>query len=132
MLEITEVKKAGEQAEKCRQAAVRARENYGKITENYHIANSEYERLRQNFLNAQAGFLAEKLEPGKPCPVCGSTEHPHPHKSDVEYVDISEEKLKKMQINVENLRQKQEKIAGDAAAARAEYETRKDLYRKCA
>ncbi len=128
LLEITEVKKAGEQAEKCRQAAVRARENYGKITENYHIANSEYERLRQNFLNAQAGFLAEKLEPGKPCPVCGSTEHPHPHKSDVEYVDISEEKLKKMQINVENLRQKQEKIAGDAAAARAEYETRKKTY----
>ena len=79
-------------------------------------------------MNAQAGFLAEELEPGKPCPVCGSTEHPNPHKRAVEYVDISEEKLQNMQINVDKLRKKQEKSAGDVAAARAEYETRKTTY----
>ena len=84
--------------------------------------------MRQRFLNAQAGFLAEELEPGKPCPVCGSTEHPNPHKRAVEYVDISEEKLQNMQINVDKLRKKQEKSAGDVAAARAEYETRKTTY----
>ena len=79
-------------------------------------------------MNAQAGFLAEELEPGKPCPVCGSTEHPNPHKRAVEYVDISEEKLQNMQINVDKLRKKQEKSAGDVAVARAEYETRKTTY----
>ena len=32
----------------------------------------------QMFLNGQAFVLAEKLESGKPCPVCGALEHPHP------------------------------------------------------
>ena len=79
-------------------------------------------------MNAQAGFLAAELESGKPCPVCGSTEHPHPAKKGVESVDISEEKLQNMQTNVDKLRKDQEKAAGDAAAARSEYDTRKDTY----
>ena len=126
--DLEDVRTQGEQAEQCRKNAVKARENYAKITENYNDANTEYENLRQCFLNAQAGFLAEELEPGKPCPVCGSTEHPHPHKRSVEYVYISEEKLQNMQANVDKLRKKQEKAAGNAAAAKAEYETRKTTY----
>ena len=60
--------------------------------------------------------------------MCGSTEHPHPAKKGVESVDISEEKLQNMQTNVDKLRKDQEKAAGDAAAARSEYDTRKDTY----
>ena len=60
--------------------------------------------------------------------MCGSIEHPHPAKKDVESVDISEEKLQNMQTNVDKLRKDQEKAAGDAAAARSEYDTRKDTY----
>ncbi len=29
------------------------------------------------FLREQAGLMAEKLAEGEPCPVCGSTTHPH-------------------------------------------------------
>ena len=35
-----------------------------------------YEEKNRAFLNEQAGIIAETLETGKPCPVCGSTEHP--------------------------------------------------------
>ena len=126
--EIESVRALANQADQCRKNAIKTREIYGKITIDYNVANTEYEELRQRFLNAQAGILAEKLEPGKPCPVCGSTEHPHPHKTGVDHVDISEEKLRNMQSNVDKLRKKQEKAAGDAAASRAEYDTRKTTY----
>ena len=39
---------------------------------------SQYENLNRAFLDEQAGILAETLEVGQPCPVCGSTEHPVP------------------------------------------------------
>lgn len=126
--ELQEVRAFGKQAEQCRKNAVITKENYGKITETYNAVNTEYEELRLHFLNAQAGFLAAELKVGEPCPVCGSTEHPHPADKSVESVDISEEKLKKMQTAVDKLRKKQENAAGEAAAARAEYDTRKKTY----
>ncbi len=126
--EIVDVQTMRNQAEQCRKNAIKTREIYAKITEEYNAANTEYEEVRMHFLNAQAGFLAAELEPGKPCPVCGSTEHPHLAEKGVESVDISEEKLQNMQTNVDKLRKEQEKAAGDAAAARSEYDTRKDTY----
>ena len=41
-------------------------------------ARSIYEHAHKAYLDDQAGILAEELKEGEPCPVCGSTEHPHP------------------------------------------------------
>ncbi len=44
----------------------------------YHEASSRVADLEGAFLDARAGILARDLSEGSPCPVCGSTSHPHP------------------------------------------------------
>jgi len=41
-------------------------------------AESEFLAMRSAYYLSQAGILAASLESGRPCPVCGSTEHPSP------------------------------------------------------
>ncbi len=41
---------------------------------------TEYHQMNRLFLDGQAGILAQTLQEGLPCPVCGSTEHPFPAK----------------------------------------------------
>jgi len=48
------------------------------------IAGEAYEKVYHLFFKEQAGILAEGLQAGKPCPVCGSVEHPSPAKAAVD------------------------------------------------
>lgn len=66
-------------------------------------AKEEEWRSKNNaFLAGQAGMLAEGLQPGTPCPVCGSTEHPAPAKK-VQGIP-SEEELDQAQTRMEKAR----------------------------
>ena len=73
-------------------------------------------------------MLAADLKPGFPCPVCGSTDHPHPFAGAVDHVDISPENPQTMAQDVENFRVKQEQAANESHAAKTEYETRKETF----
>ena len=65
----------------------------------YDTAEALRKALENQYLNAQAGILAETLVDGEPCPVCGSTNHPHcavlpentPEKADVDKAKADEE-----------------------------------------
>jgi exonuclease SbcC len=55
-----------------------AQTKYQRKTKIFLDLRKEYEDLHKAFLDEQAGILAQELQPGAPCPVCGSTTHPKP------------------------------------------------------
>jgi exonuclease SbcC len=67
-------------------------------------AENEWCRMTNLFYSAQAGILAERLEEGKPCPVCGSTRHPI--KAQKAQDVPSEEELKHLDFKAKELRNK--------------------------
>lgn len=54
------------------------REDYRRSKALYDKLKLDTETQEQAFFAAQAGWLAQKLQPQTPCPVCGSREHPTP------------------------------------------------------
>lgn len=103
------------------ESTVRAEKTAKEAAESYRFAKTEadnareeYNKAYRNFLDAQAGMLAEELlkkerETGKKqrCPVCGSLDHPHPAElSDTavtgEELDKLEEKKNKAEQNERN------------------------------
>lgn len=62
-----------------KQAALEQKQNeFVKLQQDAEKKASEYSEKNHLFLAGQAGILADTLEDGIPCPVCGSIHHPSP------------------------------------------------------
>ncbi len=85
-----------------------AQEKYLSLRNMAEMASNTYIELNRVFLDAQAGILAQTLEVGQPCPVCGSLEHPAPA-----YISDKAPAEK----TVEAARKKADKTQTDASAA---------------
>ena len=83
----------------------------------FNKENTAYIQAYNDFLDAQAGFLAEKLQRGEPCPVCGSTIHPHPHQA--EKSALTKEELNILSESVRELQEGQAAAAKKAGEAKA-------------
>ena len=103
-----------------RKADLAARE-YAAARAEYLTANDDYQQKQAAFLDAQAGFIAQNwLTPGKPCPVCGSTEHPSPCRLSETHRDLTREGVEALGAEVSRLNEVQSgksRIAGSAARA---------------
>jgi len=60
---------------------------------------ADYEHKERAFLREQAGILAASLQEGRPCPVCGSTNHAQPAVPGSEAPSESELRLAKRQAS---------------------------------
>lgn len=60
------------------QELLAARQQYRQAVLLKDRLGAAYRQLEQRFLDAQAGMLAQSLEDGKACPVCGACHHPSP------------------------------------------------------
>ncbi len=95
--DIRLAERAQEELKQQRQEAARQKEAYGIAKQNYQKQHELYLEKQTAFLDAQAGFLArEKLRPGKPCPVCGSLEHPLPCSLSQEHRELTREVIEEL------------------------------------
>ena len=107
-----------DEVRKAEKKAADAKQKYIDTAAAYQQIQSEYEQLRMRYLNAQAGLLArEQLQPGKPCPVCGSTDHPNPCVLSEEDRGLTREMLDQAQRRASDARDRQEKAAQTSHAA---------------
>ncbi|MDE6730214.1 MAG: SMC family ATPase [Oscillospiraceae bacterium] len=95
-----------------------------KYTALYEIESQNYTQIFEDFCLGQAGLLAETLQPGQRCPVCGSLEHPapavrHPHTPSREQLD-----------NARKAREDAEKNLNQTAQTCAEYQSKLQAIQK--
>jgi exonuclease SbcC len=75
--------------------------------ESYNKAKGELANLQEAWNKGQAAILSSTLQDGIPCPVCGSTHHPYPAKSNVRLP--GEVEINAKQQVVDNLEQHRDK-----------------------
>lgn len=86
--------------------------NYEKKNLQLIQTRAEYIHMEQIFMNEQAGIMAERLEEGIPCPVCGSIKHPSPAK--ITEKAPSKEEVEQAKAQVEQYQKDAEKLSGKA------------------
>ncbi|ERJ11224.1 Exonuclease SbcC protein [Haloplasma contractile SSD-17B] len=75
------------------------KDTYELLLAEFKEQNQQYEASEEQFKRGQAGILAETLETGSPCPVCGS--HEHPNRAEKPDTVPSEDELKQLKELVE-------------------------------
>ena len=84
-------------------------------------AEAEYAAMQRQLNANRAGLLAQQLQPGQPCPVCGATDHPAPAQLPGDHV--TEQELEQREKALSARRRATaatSRAAGDAAARAGE------------
>lgn len=109
-------------------ACEKAREKASKAKDEFDRASAQAKDCRDRYFKGIYGTLAEELEQDKPCPVCGSTEHPHPapkapdsvDKATVKAAETSENVSRELWEAAEESRQQAEEAQKNAEKALTE------------
>ena len=92
-----------------RKIQAESEKNFADLVRNRKFLHDVLIELQQSWRNGQASRLAQELEIGKPCPVCGSEEHPAPAQpigdlpSDADLEEL-EEKIKQLDVDIASAR----------------------------
>lgn len=75
---LLQLQKEQQQFLKLTESYAEAIDVYQEVQRKVFEKRAAFQKLEQEFMDGQAGILSQILETGKPCPVCGSLEHPKP------------------------------------------------------
>jgi exonuclease SbcC len=101
-----------------------AKKAYVDADKAYQEKQAEYEAKNRAFLNEQAGIMADALVDNEPCPVCGSTHHPHKACKSVDAPSQAElEQLKRALSGLESDRSEKSGLASQAKGKFEEKQT---------
>ena len=98
----------------------KAKKAYLDADREYQKKNEEYEAKNRAFLNEQAGIIAETLVDNEPCPVCGSTQHPHKACKSVEAPSQVELELLKKAVSLAESERNEKSAAASQAKGKFE------------
>lgn len=88
----------------------KCKEEYLRFEAEYKKIKTEYENLEEIYKKEQSGILADSLEDGIPCPVCGSLNHPNPTSKSSGNVPTEEELKQKKNEFKEYEKENNEKL----------------------
>lgn len=120
LLELGSQEKKFENYEKVQAGYVGLTEQITELLKEKQKRNLELQQMEAAYTCEQAGMLAMDLEAGKPCPVCGSREHPMPAKP--ARISFSKEELGAGRQEYQEICELLERYGKEAASEKATME----------
>ena len=109
------------QLQALREQAVQQDTRYQDAALRYQQAQAQLLAQERQFYDAQAGILAMQLEEGKPCPVCGSCQHPSP-------AVFTDSEVSRAQLDAQRQQNEQLRLQVETQSRKsAEVKSRRDL-----
>lgn len=97
------------------------RDEFNLVEKNFKKIKLKFEKSEDDFKKGQAGILAEDLEEGMSCPVCGSKEHPN--KAVKPNNVLSEEEIKVLKENYDKAYEEKELLLRELTVLNKEIES---------